>query len=86
MLFIARPDIFASVSSRTPISLNSLNGPLDAIRARLPNGAASMRWFYAWLLRAHAAEAAIMALYSFHRGARGLVWVSRLPLSPYTSS
>lgn len=75
MLFVGRPDLFDAVASKSPVSLDRLGNLFEAIRGRLPNGAASMLWVYKWLVTAHVGEASLMAVYAWYRGARGLTWV-----------
>lgn len=77
MFFIANPNAIKSISSSTKFSssMTNLQFILDQIRSRLPNGAASMSWLHQWIIRAHIGEAFLMAIYSYHRGARGSVWL-----------
>lgn len=75
MYFIANPDAFKTVSAKIPFGASILQSVFDQIRSRLPNGAASMAWLHRWIIRAHLVEAALMAIYSYTRGARGLVLI-----------
>lgn len=74
MFFIANPDAFKTFSTKIPFGASILQTAFDQIRSRLPNGAASMAWLHKWIIRAHIVEAGLMAIYTYTRGARGLVW------------
>ena len=75
MYFIANPDAFKTFSTKIPFGASILQAAFDQIRSRLPNGAASMAWLHQWIIRAHIGEAGLMAIYSYSRGARGLVLI-----------